>query len=171
MKESPMTQYTDLGEQADKALEGVTEGPWFPGGVNGGGRPTLVYCDDATGSAVADTVLQFVHRREGECEANANFMAFTRAWVPAAAAAIRELEACNAILTNLAIEAERVATYEKASADAAEAKVARLEGALTRQGDNMAFVINHANLPDQWEDKFTLELAQDRAALKGEANG
>jgi hypothetical protein len=88
-----MSKYDELCAQAEKALEGVTEGPWFPGGVNGGGRPTLVYCDDATGSAVADTVLQFVHRREGECEANATFIAFTRAWVPAAAAAIREVEA------------------------------------------------------------------------------
>lgn len=37
--------------------------------------------------------------------------------------------------------------------------------ALNRQGDNMAFIINHATLPDQWMDKFSRELAEDRAAL------
>lgn len=39
------------------------------------------------------------------------------------------------------------------------------EGALRRQADNMAFVLNHASLPEGWYDKFTRELAEDRAAL------
>ena len=42
----------------------------------------------------------------------------------------------------------------------------RLRAALNRQGDNMAFVINHATLPEQWMTKFMAELAEDRAALE-----
>jgi hypothetical protein len=49
--------------------------------------------------------------------------------------------------------------------EALEAEVARLRDGLERQGDNMAFVLNHASLPEQWDAKFTLELAEDRAAL------
>jgi uncharacterized coiled-coil protein SlyX len=46
-----------------------------------------------------------------------------------------------------------------------EARIAELEAALTRQGDNMAFILNHMDTR-QWYDKFTSELAEDRAALK-----
>ena len=59
-----------------------------------------------------------------------------------------------------------------ARAEAAEAanatlraQVERLTGALTRQGDNMAFVVNHFTLPDAYYDKFIRELGEDRAAL------
>ena len=48
-----------------------TQGPWLQGGVLGGGKPTTVYSDDATGSAIADTVFRFVYRTEDECKANA----------------------------------------------------------------------------------------------------
>lgn len=52
------------------------------------------------------------------------------------------------------------------AAEAANAKrVAELEAALSRQADNMAFVLNHASLPDQWYEKFLNELALDRTAL------
>jgi hypothetical protein len=44
-------------------------------------------------------------------------------------------------------------------------RIAELEAALTRQGDNMAFVLNHMDVKN-WYDKFTTELAEDRAALK-----
>lgn len=37
--------------------------------------------------------------------------------------------------------------------------------ALSRQADNMAFILNRVDLPPQWHDKFTKELEQDRAAL------
>lgn len=40
-----------------------------------------------------------------------------------------------------------------------------LEEAMDRQGDNMAFVINNVSLPEQWRDKFMMELEQDRAQL------
>ena len=40
----------------------------------------------------------------------------------------------------------------------------RLAKALDRQADNMAFVLNHAPV-GKWYDKFTAELAEDRAAL------
>jgi hypothetical protein len=44
-------------------------------------------------------------------------------------------------------------------------RIAELEAALTRQGDNMAFVLNHMDVKN-WYDKFTTELAEDRTALK-----
>jgi len=37
--------------------------------------------------------------------------------------------------------------------------------ALDRQCDNMAFLLNHAPIVQQWYDKFTAELAEDRQAL------
>lgn len=40
-----------------------------------------------------------------------------------------------------------------------------LRAALSRQSDNMAFVINHMDLPPQWHLKFTKELDEDRASL------
>ena len=49
--------------------------------------------------------------------------------------------------------------------DTALARIAELEAALTRQGDNMAFILNHMDTR-QWYDKFTSELAEGRAALK-----
>jgi hypothetical protein len=49
--------------------------------------------------------------------------------------------------------------------DIAQARIAQLKLALTRQGDNMAFVLNHMDVKN-WYDKFTTELAEDRTALK-----
>jgi hypothetical protein len=46
-----------------------------------------------------------------------------------------------------------------------EQRVAKLEAALSRQADNMAFVLNNASLPDQWYEKFLNELALDRVAI------
>ena len=37
--------------------------------------------------------------------------------------------------------------------------------ALSRQCDNMAFLLNHAPIVQRWYDKFTAELAEDRQAL------
>ena len=68
-----MTQIDIAALVADR--EAGTQGSWFPGGVAGGGRPTMVYSDDATGSAIADAVLQFVSRLQSECEANARRIA------------------------------------------------------------------------------------------------
>ncbi len=45
------------------------------------------------------------------------------------------------------------------------ARIAELEGALSRQSDNMAFVLNHMPVPGQWYHKFTEELEFDRAVL------
>ena len=44
-------------------------------------------------------------------------------------------------------------------------KLDRVTAALKRQADNMAFVLNHASLPEQWADKFAAELEADRAAI------
>jgi hypothetical protein len=51
------------------------------------------------------------------------------------------------------------------SYEANQALIASLTEALEQQGDNMAFVLNHVGLPDQWYEKFTRELAEIRAAL------
>jgi hypothetical protein len=48
--------------------------------------------------------------------------------------------------------------------DAAD-EIERLRKALERQGDNMAFVINHVTIPNQWMEKFMRELEEDRTAL------
>ncbi len=77
-------KYTDLCAQAEKALEGVTEGPWEF--IPAGNRPDV--CRQGKwvdGYICAVESQNFVE--------DARFIAFTRAWVPAAAAAIRELEA------------------------------------------------------------------------------
>ena len=52
----------------------------------------------------------------------------------------------------------------QARALAAEARVNVLEEALRRQTDNVAFVLNRVDLRG-WTEKFTSELAEDRAAL------
>jgi len=39
------------------------------------------------------------------------------------------------------------------------------KGALSRQADNMAFILNHMTIPDQWYEKFSRELEEDRAVL------
>lgn len=46
-----------------------------------------------------------------------------------------------------------------------QGRIAGLEKALERQGDNMAFVINHVTIPNQWMEKFMRELDEDRTAL------
>ena len=51
-----------------------TKGPWC-GGDKISGLPTYVYCDDATGSAVALTSFEFVRRTSEEMEANARLIA------------------------------------------------------------------------------------------------
>lgn len=40
--------------------------------------------------------------------------------------------------------------------------------AFHRQADNMAFIINHVGLPDQWREKFMRELDEDRSALSAQ---
>ncbi len=40
-----------------------------------------------------------------------------------------------------------------------------LYGALERQTDNMAFIMNHFNIPQEWYTKFTREIDQDREVL------
>jgi hypothetical protein len=81
-----------------------------------------------------------------------------------AAAAIRELEACNAILTNLAIEAERIATYERKRAEAAEARGAEL----TAERDAVEALVKAAGDLTAALDAFW---QADEAAAYAERNG
>ncbi len=43
--------------------------------------------------------------------------------------------------------------------------VAALIEALDRQCDNIAFILNHMKIPEQWLEKFNKELIEDRAFL------
>lgn len=52
-----------------------------------------------------------------------------------------------------------------ARAEALQARVGRLEEALRRQGDNMAFALNNVEFYG-WHEKFQHELAEDRQALE-----
>ena len=73
-------------------------------------------------------------------------------------------EATNGVWqANLRLIAER----DRLAAElaAAIAREAGLREALTRQGDNMAFVLNHMTMPDGYYGKFIHELEEDRAAL------
>jgi hypothetical protein len=76
---------------------------------------------------------------------------------PAAFLKAAEMEARLAQkITLAAVIAER---------DAARAQAAALAEALTRQTDNMAFVLNRVDVAEQWFDRFGSELRDDRAAL------
>jgi hypothetical protein len=44
-------------------------------------------------------------------------------------------------------------------------RITELEDAFERHSENMAFILNHQSLPEQWYEKFTKELAEDRDAL------
>ena len=150
-----MTKHTDLCEQANKALQGVTEGPWA-WNVRGFVGPASTE-DDQSFGMICDEVAE-CNYSDGRKEANARFIAFARAWVPEAAAALtalseqntsfwtanlrlqRERDALTAQVTELTRERDEWRTaYHKtheafsdadAARDAAEAKVARLDGAL-----------------------------------------
>lgn len=54
------------------------------------------------------------------------------------------------------------------TAASAQARIAELEKALERQAHNMAFLLNHAPIVQHWYEKFSTELADDRAALQQE---
>lgn len=118
-----------LAADAAQALQGVTDGPWE---------------DDGTSSLFHDKDLVcIVTNNRGndygqdltdeECEANARFIAFARAWVPEAAAALTALAAQVAELTAdrdkwfEGAGAHHVASMKQAQrADIAEAKVTEL---------------------------------------------
>lgn len=134
---------TDTTTAAIEAMmKDATPAPWFQGGVNGGGKPTMVYSDDASGSAVADTVFQFVTRIDRECEANASFIAWCRKGVPALAAerdsyrsAWERADTENN--QNAAIAAGALAKMITAEADR-DAAVARAEAAEAREAALLA---------------------------------
>lgn len=42
---------------------------------------------------------------------------------------------------------------------------AKLSKALFRQADNMAFILNHVDIPGPWLEKFQRELQQDRDGI------
>jgi hypothetical protein len=141
----------DLVAQATAALEGVTDGPWtIPG------QPDKICAEGYTKNGAAKTIATVCTPSwmgTSEPWANACFIAFTRQWVPEAAAAITamsaeaaELKAQVAELTKERDEALSAARQQdklreatlrplrsvSAARVAAEAKVARLEGALRK---------------------------------------
>lgn len=61
---------------------------------------------------------------------------------------------------------DTIQTYVKvAEVVKAHERIEELEAALSRQGDNMAFVLNHMDTKN-WYEKFSIELAEDRGVLK-----
>lgn len=66
-----------------------------------------------------------------------------------------EVDGLVEVYQKIAAEAERVAQYEKARADAAEAKVARLVEALQ---DIWAMCADHANDPDHYNVRGWVEV-------------
>ena len=86
---------------------------------------------------------------------------------------IRELEAKSAAdLADYETSLETMTAAHEAKVRELEAENAKLKHdiasyveALTRQGNNMSFILNHMTIPDQYYEKFTRELSEDRAAL------
>jgi hypothetical protein len=52
-----------------------TPGPWAVGGGEAGGSSEYVYCDDATGSAIAKFTLEYVRRPSAVNAANGRLIA------------------------------------------------------------------------------------------------
>lgn len=125
-----------LAEQATAALEGVTEGEW---GTHHHDNYSEVAAYQPTFNSVCD-----VHMA-----ADANFIAFTRQWVPEAAAHIAALtaqvKALQDDLNGMASEGRRMRgeyniaadhlAKAEAERDALRERVARLEGALVEHND------------------------------------
>jgi hypothetical protein len=126
----------DLVAQATAALEGVTDGPWtIPG------QPDKICAEGYTKNGAAKTIATVCTPSwmgTSEPWANACFIAFTRQWVPEAAARISALTATVAWL-----QAEREAHHanpadfrywegryrdEAAEAATLRARLARMEG-------------------------------------------
>lgn len=76
------------------------------------------------------------------------------------------LEECDAALGRALEEAASLVDEYGADANHVTSNwAAQLVEALTRQGNNMSFILNHMTIPDQYYEKFTRELSEDRAAL------
>lgn len=56
-------------------MSGFTKGPWDLGGGESGGSATIVYSDDATGSAIAELQFSHVRRHAQEVRANGHLIA------------------------------------------------------------------------------------------------
>lgn len=147
----------ELIARAEAALEGVTDGPWelrlFQSGTVqvmirewADGSPNKQHGGSTYGFHSAYMTMHNIGTRDevetdNEKYRNGRFIAKARDLVPDLIAALK----------------------------ASEARVKELEEAVSRQCDNMAFVLNRVNIPPQWFRKFDDELAEDRAALKGGA--
>ena len=83
-------------------------------------------------------------------------------WLDAVAAALLVDRECLALDHNHSDKAAAIIAQHYAPL---VAEVERLRKALSRQTDNMAFVLNRVSLPVQWYEKFDSELTQDRATL------
>jgi hypothetical protein len=95
-----MTMTHPLAAEAAQALQGVTEGPWA---VCGDGTRVKPIPFDMFFRPIAETSAE-LHWEDGnwvrkdDGQANASFIAFARAWVPEAAAALTALSAEAAAL-------------------------------------------------------------------------
>lgn len=152
--------------EAEAALKGVTPGEWSVPG-----QPDKVCAEGYTKSGFAKTVATVATPSwmgPNEAWANARFIAFARAWVPEAAAALTALSEQNASLAAQVAELTRerdealsaarqqdklreatLATLRGVSAalEAAEAKLARLDGALTPSVETKTAYMGEFSIP------------------------
>lgn len=80
----------------------------------------------------------------------------------------KQLNSCDGCCVKQFDICEREETCYKKKLTSSEKERERLMGALTRQSDNMSFILNKMPLPDYWYMKFRDELRIDREALKTE---
>lgn len=136
----------DLAAQATAALEGVTEGPW-EADANENGAFTIDAFDGNTRILCSRAPWPSYAKAS---QANARFIAFTRQWVPEAAARIAALTATvdglkndNAAMTAAHDMLGRYWTAAVERADAAEAEAATLRARLARMEGALEKVAQH----------------------------
>lgn len=102
-----------------------TPGPWERGDGAANGCAGYIYCDDATGSAVASVVFSpdFIGRSDAETEANARLIAAAPELLEALKEIVKACEECEAD-ENMSI----VDAFTQDMEDAARAAIAKATG-------------------------------------------
>lgn len=117
-----MTTPTDLIAQAEAVMDGVTPGPWF---ALADAEVSVIEIESASGQRVIFSRLPLGMGEKGQI-ANARFIAWCRAGVPALIARIRELEGERERARHDAGAFVQSGLDWKARAEAAEAKLAEV---------------------------------------------
>ncbi len=88
------------------------------------------------------------------------------AWLPARR--WEHMTAAEPWLTNIVYSEDQAKFFPCIPLYAAPPAPSVAAKAFHRQADNMAFIINHMGMPDQWREKFMRELGEDRSALSAQ---